>query len=63
MKFVFTLSAVIAATALWAAGSDGPHISLDPSAIGDAPVTTWPTFNGDYSGQRYSTLTRIGPRM
>ncbi len=61
MKFVFTLSAVIAATALWAAGSDGPHISLDPSAIGDAPVTTWPTFNGDYSGQRYSTLTRIGP--
>jgi acido-empty-quinoprotein group A len=61
MKFVSTLCAVIAAAALLAAGYDGPHISLDPSAIGDAPVTTWPTFNGDYSGQRYSTLTRIGP--
>ncbi len=61
MKFVSTLCAAIAAAALLAAGSDGPHVSLDPSAIGDAPVTTWPTFNGDYSGQRYSTLTRIGP--
>ena len=44
-----------------AAGYDGPHVSLDPRAIGDTPVTTWPTFNGDYSGQRYSTLTQIGP--
>ena len=29
--------------------------------IGKAPITSWPTFNGDYSGQRYSTLTQIGP--
>jgi alcohol dehydrogenase (cytochrome c) len=57
MKFV--LCAAVAA--LLAAAPDGPHVSLDPGAIGDAPVTTWPTFNGDYSGQRYSTLTQIGP--
>jgi acido-empty-quinoprotein group A len=61
MRIVFTLCAVIAAAALLAAGSDGPRVSLDPRAIGDPPVTTWPTFNGDYSGQRYSRLTRIGP--
>src|SRR5215472_7721510 len=28
---------------------------------GSAPTTSWPTFNGDYSGQRFSTLTQINP--
>src|SRR5579863_2847555 len=37
------------------------RVSIDPNAIGKAPTTSWPTFNGDYSGQRYSTLTQIGP--
>ncbi len=32
---------------------------LDPDWIGKAPVTNWTTFNGDYSGERYSTLTQI----
>jgi len=36
-------------------------VSLDPNVLGKAPITTWPTFNGDYSGQRYSTLTQIAP--
>ena len=40
---------------------DGRHVGLDPEAIGKPPVTSWPTFNGDYTGQRYSTLTQIGP--
>jgi len=56
-----SLCAVIAIAALVVAGYDGPRVSLDPRAIGDAPITAWPTFNGDYSGQRYSTLSRIGP--
>jgi acido-empty-quinoprotein group A len=34
-------------------------VSLDPDLIGKAPVTNWTTFNGDYTGQRYSTLTQI----
>jgi acido-empty-quinoprotein group A len=38
-----------------------PHVSLDPVAIGKAPIASWTTFNGDYSGRRYSTLTQIGP--
>ena len=32
---------------------------LDPSAFHNPPVDTWPTFNGDYTGQRYSTLAQI----
>jgi alcohol dehydrogenase (cytochrome c) len=43
------------------AGPPAKTISLDPNVLGKAPITTWPTFNGDYSGQRYSTLTQIAP--
>ena len=32
------------------------NVSLDPQEIGKAPIDNWTTFNGDYSGQRYSTL-------
>src|ERR1700685_2105812 len=41
--------------------SASPNASVDPGAIGKAPITSWPTFNGDYSGRRYSTLTQITP--
>ncbi|MGC1418424.1 MAG: acido-empty-quinoprotein group A [Candidatus Acidiferrum sp.] len=32
---------------------------LDPAALLKSPTDTWPTYNGDYSGQRYSTLDQI----
>jgi alcohol dehydrogenase (cytochrome c) len=32
---------------------------LDPAALLQPPTTTWPTYNGDYSGRRYSTLKQI----
>jgi acido-empty-quinoprotein group A len=32
---------------------------LDPAAIVHPPAGTWPTYNGDYSGQRYSPLTQV----
>jgi len=33
---------------------------LDPSALLKPDATdTWPTYNGDYSGKRYSTLDQI----
>jgi alcohol dehydrogenase (cytochrome c) len=51
------MSAALATAALAAAVPVTPHVSLDP---GKPPVTAWPTFNGDYSGRRYSTLTQIG---
>jgi alcohol dehydrogenase (cytochrome c) len=32
---------------------------LDPAALLEPPTDTWPTYNGDYSGRRYSTLSQI----
>jgi acido-empty-quinoprotein group A len=32
---------------------------LNPQVLGRAPTTAWPTYNGDYSGKRFSTLTQI----
>ena len=32
---------------------------LDPAKILKPPTDTWPTFNGDYTGQRFSPLTQI----
>ena len=32
---------------------------LDPAALLKPATDTWPTYNGDYSGRRYSTLSQI----
>lgn len=32
---------------------------LDPAQFAQPPTTTWPTYNGDYSGRRFSTLSQI----
>ncbi|HEX4771251.1 MAG TPA: acido-empty-quinoprotein group A [Bryobacteraceae bacterium] len=32
---------------------------LDPAKLSQPPTDTWPTYNGDYSGRRYSTLDKI----
>src|SRR5437762_1429536 len=32
---------------------------LDPAALLKPPTDTWPTYNGDYSGRRYSPLAHI----
>src|SRR5438067_12497 len=32
---------------------------LDPGALLKLPRDTWPTYNGDYSGRRYSPLNQI----
>jgi alcohol dehydrogenase (cytochrome c) len=34
---------------------------LDPSALLKPPPDSWPTYHGDYSGRRHSTLTEITP--
>src|SRR5580693_3888697 len=33
--------------------------SLDPALLLKPPTDSWPTYHGDYSGRRYSTLTQI----
>ena len=32
---------------------------LNPADLLKPPTTTWPTYNGDYSGRRFSPLTQI----
>ena len=32
---------------------------LDPALLKKPPTTSWPTYNGDYSGRRFSTLDQI----
>src|SRR3954462_11203822 len=49
MKFLLLLLAV---TLL-------PGQLLDPAAFRKPPTDTWPTYNGDYTGQRHSTLKQI----
>jgi acido-empty-quinoprotein group A len=61
MRLAGGVCAAIASMALAGAIPGGSHVSLDPNTIGKTPITSWTTFNGDYSGQRYSTLAQIGP--
>jgi alcohol dehydrogenase (cytochrome c) len=35
--------------------------NLDPAKLSHPPTTSWPTYNGDYSGRRFSPLTKINP--
>jgi acido-empty-quinoprotein group A len=34
---------------------------LDPAGLRKQPANLWPTYNGDYSGRRFSSLTQITP--
>jgi alcohol dehydrogenase (cytochrome c) len=49
-----TLSLAILPLALAAQGK-----GVAPGDLGKPPVDSWPTYSGDYSGQRYSPLTQI----
>lgn len=53
------LCAAIAAAGLVTPPHAASGVFLAPSAIGKPPIYSWTTFNGDYSGRRYSTLTQI----
>ena len=47
---------------LLALGVHAPRIAaqaLDPSALSKPATDTWPTYNGDYSGRRFSSLDQI----
>jgi acido-empty-quinoprotein group A len=62
MRLSTALCAAVAAFALMRPALSAPNVvSLDPAAIGKPPINNWTTFNGDYDGQRYSTLSQIMP--
>ena len=61
MRLGTALCVCAAAAALAAPALAATNVSIDPQEIGKPPIDNWTTFNGDYSGQRYSTLTQITP--
>ena len=61
MRITGALSAYVVAGALIGSALAAPECLFPPEAIGKPPIDSWTTFNGDYTGQRYSTLTQITP--
>lgn len=53
-----TLFLVIATFSSLLAQEPSPK-ALDPQALLKGPTDTWPTYNGDYTGRRYSELSQI----
>ena len=47
------------AVALAAATPAAQGPALDPALLTRPPIDAWPTYHGDYSGRRYSTLKQI----
>ena len=57
MKFIKALAALVALVPLSIMlVAQGP---LDGAKLLQQPTDTWPTYNGDYSGRRYSPLAKI----
>jgi alcohol dehydrogenase (cytochrome c) len=54
MKFARTLASL----AVFAAAVFGQS-NLSPAKLLQPPTDTWPTYHGDYSGRRFSTLSKI----
>lgn len=52
MKLFLTGALLAAPTAMLAQG-------LDPASLLKPPINSWPTYSGDYSGRRFSTLTQV----
>jgi alcohol dehydrogenase (cytochrome c) len=61
MKWTVPVRLAISAAAAVNAALLASQVSFDPGTMGSSPVTSWPTFNGDYSGERYTKLTQIDP--
>src|SRR3982751_5331953 len=59
-----TLTAAIALAPVLLTGQQQPETpsnqgGLDPATIGKPLTDSWPTYSGDYTGRRYSSLTQI----
>jgi alcohol dehydrogenase (cytochrome c) len=52
---------VLAAALLVAPALAQSPRGLDADTLLDPPVDSWPTYHGDYTGQRHSALSQIGP--
>ena len=57
-RFVSCAGVVVMASAILAA-QQKPSSWVDPAKFTQPPTTSWPTYNGDYSGRRFSPLKKI----
>ena len=60
MKWMKILAVLLALCALTATVIG--QAPLDPAKLLFQPTDTWPMYNGDYSGRRFSTLTKINEK-
>ena len=63
-KLILTAAIATAPALLARSGADARQPAsnqggLDPATIGKPLADSWPTYSGDYTGRRYSTLTQI----
>jgi alcohol dehydrogenase (cytochrome c) len=58
MKTPMLPALLVLGLAAGAAAADLPR-GLDPALLTKPPTDSWPTYHGDYSGRRYSTLSQI----
>ena len=49
----------VCALALAATVLSAQQAFVNPATFNKPPVDSWPTYNGDYSGRRFSPLTKI----
>ena len=66
MRFGFLPCAILALFAfagkVWSAGENSAGIDLATADLLVSPVgANWPSYNGDYTGRRFSSLTQITP--
>jgi alcohol dehydrogenase (cytochrome c) len=66
MRAALTL-VLLAMAPAWSLGAEpsppaGTVALPDPSVLARPAIDNWPTYNGDYSGRRFSTLTRINDK-
>src|SRR6266436_421469 len=54
-----TLYAITLSLCVFSTAPPASAQGLDPAMLLNPPTDTWPTYNGDYSGRRYSTLDQI----
>jgi alcohol dehydrogenase (cytochrome c) len=55
MNTPLSVAACVLAASVILAGED----RFSPARLSQPPTDSWPTFNGDYTGRRFSPLTQI----
>jgi alcohol dehydrogenase (cytochrome c) len=58
MRRLASLACLCGIVVLTSAGPSG-QTGLKSGVLGQPPTDSWPTYNGDYTGRRFSTLTKI----